>query len=205
MELQRFCTCGHDDCTSPIFREYPEWWWWIYEETDQWEIEECCRLRMETFCKTEAEAYNRLVNIQGQVVPRFFGSFVFDAGSLREMPLDVSPEPRGILLEFIEGINLLEATKNPLFEQTFPDATEKARKCLSLIGPLGVIAGDLRTANLMIRCSDSNLFLFDFGQAEFKLDSESEQHWRERVSYHWEADAIHGMVENRIRRENDPR
>jgi len=151
------------------------------DELDPWEIEEYYRDLARKWFKTEVEAYNQLQPLQGICVPKFYGTIAFDHQSLCRMPPGILTEVHGILLQFIDGKRLDEfGTESPLVP-TLKHIGQAAVLCFERIHSLGVLHGDVRLGNLMVRNSDRRVFLVDFALATIQGKHESDQEWTERV------------------------
>jgi serine/threonine protein kinase len=152
-----------------------------YDELDPWEVEEHYRELTRKWFKTEVEAYGRLQPLQGICVPKFLGTLVFDRQSLSRMPPGILTEVHGILLQNIDDKPLDEIDRKSPFVSTHKHIGRAAVMCFERIHSLGVLHGDVRIGNLMVRNSDGRVFLMDFALAVLRGKQESDQKWTERV------------------------
>jgi hypothetical protein len=157
------------------------------DEDNQWDIEERYRSMTKSWFKTEVSAYDRLQALQGSCVPIFYGTVTFDAMSLTEMSPGIILEVKGIILQFIEGKRLDEITIDSLIAIDHPQLSQAVVQCFESIIPLGILHGDVRLANVLIRDSDSQVFLIDFGLAILRKSNVSEEWWNRRATAEGEA------------------
>jgi tRNA A-37 threonylcarbamoyl transferase component Bud32 len=159
------------------------------EET-QWERECVFRRRTRKWFTTEVRAYNQLQCLQGVCIPRFFGSTQFDETSLAQMPPGINIETPGILIEFIEGITVNNIEGDSQVAVQYPHIGQAVVDGFEKINQLGVLHGDVRTENVIIRNCDGRAFVLDFALSAFRRTRESDKRWAERVECEWEARAM---------------
>jgi serine/threonine protein kinase len=174
-------------------------------EMDSWETEEYYRDLVRGWFRTEVKAYRRLQPLQGICVPRFYGTVTIDSHSLHRMPPGVLTEVRGILLEFIGGECLDEIDKQSSIMRTHKVIGQAAIVCFERIHSLGVLHGDVRVGNLIVRNSDARVFLFDFALATLRGKDEPDQDWAARVERENEVYAMKDFLHRRELRDRTPR
>lgn len=174
------------------------------DELDPWEVEEYYRDLVRKWRKTEARAYNQLESLQGICVPKFFGTVTFDRQSLSRMPPGILTEVHGILLQFIDGKRLDEIdTESPLVHK-HKHIGQTSVICFERIHSLGVLHGDVRLGNLMVRNSDGRVFLLDFALATLRGKDEDDQEWMEHVKRENEVFAIKEFLQRKELRDRTP-
>jgi serine/threonine protein kinase len=167
---------------------------------NQWLIEERYRHRTRDWFNNELRAYALLQHLEGYCVPRFFGSVAFDNKHLNQMPPGILTEITGILIEFVDGISVDKIAPNSLLTWTYPTFGSEAVKCFSQINQSGVIHGDIRLANLLLRLSDGRIFVIDFAHAKFQGPEQTNESWNKRIRCEREASAIEDFTERLFNR-----
>ena len=158
----------------------------------QWLIEERFRHRTSDWYHAETKAYERLQHFQQWCLPRFFGSVEFDQTRLRDMALGIHTEVRGIFLEFIDGITVDKIPAGSPLTLAYPTDGNDVVRCFTQINAAGVIHGDLRLENLILR--DGRIFIVDFAHAKFRNPQDSDDRWNRRISYEREPSAISDFI-----------
>lgn len=125
------------------------------------------------------EAYARLAPLQGVHIPMMYGSTRFLEDYLHQMPDVVWTEVRGILIEFISShVDRIEPPRFPYFG---PRAVQRYNDIVSF----GVLQGDPRLQNLLIRERDSTVFLIDSKKQRIGQEMEKEGILQERHQRQW--------------------
>ena len=162
----------------------------------QWITEKRWRRHTKAWFRTECKAYHQLRTLQGLCIPKFYGATEFD--ETWQAPPGIVTEVRGILLEFIDGLVLEEIDSSTPLAMNNPHIGQAAVNCLNRIVPLGVLHGDPRLPNIMVR-HDGRVFLLDFALAIFRGDA-SEEDWSERAASEEETYLIKNFLhEKRLR------
>ena len=169
----------------------------------QWEIEERYRRWTREWFETESEAYRRLHPLQGLSVPEFFGTVAFDNEWLTQMQPKFLIEVRGILLQFIDGTAFDEIDTESPIALTHTHICQAAVMCFEHIIPLGVLHGDVRLANVMVRNSDGRVFLLDFALATLRT-KESDTEWIECAETEHEPSAMKELLQRKALRDITP-
>ncbi|KZV92741.1 hypothetical protein EXIGLDRAFT_718092 [Exidia glandulosa HHB12029] len=162
----------------------------VFEPEDPWLREKLPWMRMMEAFRTEREAYRRLTALQGTVIPKFFTTLTWhdpqlDAFAPATHPM-FSPNTPGLAIEFIEGTTLYDVEERKTANDCPTDAEEHmSAKVLDIaraLGKYGVIHGDIRAFNIMLRSPDSlDPVLIDFGHAVLRGEHETEHDWTERL------------------------
>ena len=127
--------------------------------------------------RCEVEAHNRLKDLQGKNVPRFFADVLFDNSSTEHTFLGV----RGILLEFIDGYDLTGIAKYA-HRSSWQRICDEAIHTVNLISNYGILNEDAKPHNILVRTynnlSKHDIVVIDFAQCRFREASQSEAAWR---------------------------
>ena len=174
------------------------------DELNPWEVEEYYRELVRKWFKTEVGAYNQLQSLQGICIPKFFGTVTFDPQSLSRMPPGVLTEVHGILLQFIDGKRLDEIDNESTLVRKHKHIGHAAVICFERIHSLGVLHGDVRLGNLMVRNSDGRVFLMDFALATLRQKDEDDQEWAERIRRENEVFAMKEFLQRKELRDRTP-
>ena len=148
---------------------------------DQYRVEKRYRDRVRTWFKHESRAYFQLQNLRGQCIPEFYGTTTFDIDSINEMPLGILIEVPGILIQFISGIMLDELEPDSPIALKYPHIGEMAVNCIRQLALHGVLHGDIRLPNFIIR-EDGRVFVFDFAFASIRESGVSDEEWNAKVT-----------------------
>ncbi|QRV83554.1 hypothetical protein RhiJN_11570 [Ceratobasidium sp. AG-Ba] len=134
-------------------------------------MEHLMTLMVEPYFEDECAAYERLISLQGQDIPIFYGAPKFLDGLSID---DLDPPVPGILLEVVPGIPL--DTINPT--RTNVDAViRSAIRIIDRYSELGVLNEDVRLGNFILKPNDS-VVMIDFAQSRLREDHETEEEWR---------------------------
>ena len=117
-----------------------------------WRTERLYRDSTKKWFDTECKAYSTLRPLQALCVPTFYGSTLFDETALN--PQEIHTDVCGILLEFINGINLQEFDVTSPLALTRPQIGQATVNCYERIISLGVLHGDVRLPNIIVRNDD---------------------------------------------------
>jgi serine/threonine protein kinase len=151
-----------------------------------------------TWHEDECIAYYRLRSLQGSCIPKFYGSMEFDESA--SMPPFIDLEVHGILIEFIDGITLEDVDSKSL---KCPHVGEAVILCLEKIFPFGILHGDVRPANVMVRL-DGHIFLIDFAYAKIRRDDETDEGWCEYASSRNEVQVMKNILHMKKIRNRTP-
>lgn len=123
--------------------------------------------------KNETTAYERLVEVQGQCIPKLLAHVRISLGSDETKTAGINTdnskffEINGILMEQIEGFSLDKLLSNPtlLDEGKWKNVLQRVVDTAKDINERGVVLGDCRPGNVLIRASSETPFFHDFAQA----------------------------------------
>lgn len=170
---------------------------------NQWHIEQKFRRWTKNWFNTEVRAYHQLHALQDICIPRFFGITAFDQNSPR-IPSGIHFDVHGILLDFIDGMGFDVVHSDSSLALKYPHIGEHAVCCMEKINELGVLHGDIRMANIMVRNEDGRVVVIDFGLATFRKKNESECEWSERVDSEREVGYIKDCLDEKGLRDRTP-
>jgi serine/threonine protein kinase len=167
----------------------------------QWQIETMYQRRTSTWWEDECLSYHRLRTLQGVCIPKFYGSTEFDESV--PMPRGIHPKVRGILLEFIDGTTLEEVDNQSPLALNHQNIGDAVVNCLERIARLGVMHGDVRLANVIIR-RDGRVFLLDFAYAAIRPDGIRDEEWDKRVEERDEVPFMKLLLDEKKLRDRTP-
>jgi hypothetical protein len=126
------------------------------------------------FVKCETRAYMKLSHLQGRYIPRL----------LAQVPPDLCSSPGyrdgyfkigGILLEYVDGLNLTDLTTTSVPKEKWHGIIQRAVDAARYINDAGVINTDCQPRNVVVQQESLRPLHIDFGQCLFAED----MGWRE--------------------------
>ncbi|KLO83813.1 uncharacterized protein LW93_597 [Fusarium fujikuroi] len=120
--------------------------------------------------KTETEAYMRMQDLQGVLIPRFYAAVLVATGK-KNTRKNSYFGIHGILLESIEGHSLDEFISKPCApttEQEWLSIVQHAVDSVHEINKRGIILDDSAPRNVVVDRTSHQVFLIDFAQCFFK-------------------------------------
>jgi hypothetical protein len=158
----------------------------------------------------EKKAYELMSHIQGEHVPRIFGSVVLDQPSIvkkvddedededeettDDMDKAINSIP-GILMQHIEGFHLTDLHKH-LPSEHWQSILDSAVRTIGYIQNCGIYNRDVNTRSIMVDSQTHRTMMIDFGLVCFREDSESEREW-ERLQVSMDEEGAVGAVMQR--------
>jgi len=139
--------------------------------------------------------------LQGISVPQFYGTTLFDRPW--EPPAGIEPDVLGVLLESIDGMTLEDILDTESCLSRHPYIGEAAVDCFDKITQCGVLHGDVRLANVMMKHS-GRVVLLDFAFSLFRLARVTDWQWRQRVSDQQETFKIKAQLHKKGLRDKTP-
>lgn len=123
--------------------------------------------------RNETTAYERLAEVQGQYIPKLIAHVRVSLGSDETKTAGINADDskffqiNGILMEQIEGFSLDKLPSNPtlLDEGEWKNVLQRVVDTAKDINERGVVLGDCRPGNVLIRASSETPFFHDFAQA----------------------------------------
>jgi hypothetical protein len=148
----------------------------------------------------ETEAYARLRDLQGQLIPRMYAhvrAALYESGASADLLLSQQTAPyfevRGALLEFIDGYRLWDIATSPgapTDPKAWPAIIQAAANAAHEINKRGVIMEDCAPRNVMVDARVQKPFIIDFAQCLFQ--DKMKKDWLERgwaeVDDDWDPD-----------------
>ncbi len=141
----------------------------------------------------ETEAYNRLADFQGKLIPRMIAHVCLPAANSAAIPQELAPyfQVRGVLLEHVDGYCLEDLTLAPLpsnfkqWERIVQSAADAAHE----INKRGIIMEDCAPRNVVIDRQSYTPRIVDLAQCRFRDEMVKDWHkweWHEDAS--WDPD-----------------
>ncbi|THX49437.1 hypothetical protein D6D06_08554 [Aureobasidium pullulans] len=207
-EYQSFVRCGDAE-------EYFGYWNAQKENFDDWSVAYVRNSRRWSAAKWEAylqwmstsmyevekKAYEHMIDLQGEDVPKMFGEVVLDqsAGSLSVDDIDegnlnqtqddstsissIDPDDNphivsipGLLLQNANGFHLTDLHEHLPYEH-WQSTVDSAIAVLHRIQECGILNCDLNTRSFMVDPLTRKIMMIDFGIVSFRGDAESEREW----------------------------
>ena len=128
--------------------------------------------------KCEIKAYNKLKNLHGKKVPRFFADVHLKDFSTQNSFFEV----QGIIIEFIEGYNLSDLAENEP-QSAWQNVSDEAIRTVNLIGDYGVLNKDVCSRNVLVKkraissAEAPEIIVIDLALCRFREDYTSEAAW----------------------------
>lgn len=178
------------------FREATE------EDWDAGQNEASLTQEMLKIYRAETSAYERLNDIQGQMVPRFFGALEMDI-----TPDGITPNEqqrqhfqiKGILLEYVPGFSLSDLVSN-VPPEACQGIVDQGIRIVHALSDRDVLNTDVRPSNFIVSRSgdddqamDYRLVMIDFGQSRLRREDESDPEWG-RVKWQQDEEGAVGLV-----------
>ncbi|KZV64636.1 hypothetical protein PENSPDRAFT_690590 [Peniophora sp. CONT] len=150
-----------------------------HREPLQWNSEYDDKKSKDYF-EAELGAYDKLVDLQGTVIPRLFG-VGYHVPSDRH-----SYTPHALVLEFIDGMTISAAPASALT----PSIMSQLYQDIQLLNPRGVIHNDLKNNNIIISSSRQRAVIFYFGSACVRCDNESDEEWAGDLTFDYDETGV---------------
>ncbi|KAF1962645.1 hypothetical protein CC80DRAFT_521704 [Byssothecium circinans] len=176
---------------------------WAEKERKNWnkaQHEAFLQYSCRKFYNVEAEVYDRLYDVQGKDVPRFFARLSMDPPSNSTLDGEYLGIP-GILLKFIRGFPLTDIA-NHAPRDDWQYICEDSIHIVNLIGDRGIRNGDVKTRNFLVRKNADTrkfkVFMIDFGLCTFRKQNEDDREWRELKALEDEEGAVGLVMERKL-------
>ena len=138
-------------------------------ESWHWEAQLFCS--SERSFRTEVAAYKRLLKMQGQFIPEFYG-----CGRLLPTPPESRAiQPRAILIEYIPGVTLRDVDHMLVH----PELYRPLMGAVACFDSLGVNHYDINANNIMLAPpkAPKRMVIIDFGFAGVRQEGMTEEEW----------------------------
>ncbi|KAL4066703.1 hypothetical protein J3A83DRAFT_215091 [Scleroderma citrinum] len=141
------------------------------EEAEPWHWEAHFFNLLEGSFESEVLAYKRLVELQGQFIPKFYGS----GRLIPTPPKSRAIEPGAILIEYIPGVLLRDI--DPAL--VLPKLYRPLMKAVAIFDERGVIHYDINENNVMFTPPEApeRAVIIDFGCAGLRQEGVSDEEW----------------------------
>ncbi|KAG6326453.1 hypothetical protein ID866_12636 [Astraeus odoratus] len=152
------------------------------------------RLMKDTF-DGEIEAYRRLVHLQGQFIPKLYGS-----GKLLSYPPGSRAiDPPVALLEYIPGVTLRDIDS----AKVLPELYMPLIPVVASFADFGVLHYDVNQNNIMFTPSEApqRAVIIDFGSAVLRPEGMSDEVWKDTVETASELWALRWSLGQKIGKE----
>ncbi|KIK55534.1 hypothetical protein GYMLUDRAFT_47757 [Collybiopsis luxurians FD-317 M1] len=138
-----------------------------------------------SYHENEVHIYERMVSMQGNEIPRFFGRtrFIIETDKAQSDEITDAEVP-GILVEYVEGTRL----DNLSIDALSPALCQKCVDIVLAFGDRGVLNRDVRLENFIVPSSPEvstsgseirrDVVMIDFAQARLRGEDEDDERWK---------------------------
>ena len=172
---------------------------WFITQYEKW-LHDRCRM----LYTSEVRAYNLLQQMQGINIPKLFATVTLQYGSSGNSKYQHYFEAPGILMEYIQGINLMDICDH-LDSSLWVSIVESATSLVGRMGELNFINYDLHPSHVIVReVNDQSEphyepVMIDFAMSRIRRADESDEDWYED-KLAWDEENIIGQImSNRFR------
>ena len=147
---------------------------------------------------SEVKAYESLRCIQGKNIPKLFATVTLQYDSSSNNEYQHYFEAPGILMEYIQGINLMDICDH-LDSSLWVNIVESAMSLVRRMGELNFINYDLHPSHVIVReVNDQNELhyepvMIDFALSRIRREDESDESWYE-AKFNWDEENIIGQI-----------
>ena len=151
---------------------------------------------------SEVKAYESLRCIQGKNIPKLFATVTLQYDSSSNNEYQHYFEAPGILMEYIQGINLMDICDH-LDSSLWVSIVESATSLVRRMGELNFINYDLKPSHVIVReVDDQNEphyepVMIDFALSRIRGEDESDEDWYED-KFNWDEENVIGQIMSRI-------
>ena len=151
---------------------------WLIAQYEKWLHDRCS-----TLYTSEVEAYNLLRHMQGINIPKLFATVTLQYGSSNNSEYQHYFEVPGILMEYIQGINLMDIC-DYLDSSVWVDIVESARSLVSKMNQINLLNYDAHPSHAFVReVNDHNEphyepVMIDFAISRIRREDESDEDLR---------------------------
>ena len=151
---------------------------------------------------SEVKAYESLRCIQGKNIPKLFATVTLQYDSSSNNEYQHYFEAPGILMEYIQGINLMDICDH-LDSSLWVSIVESATSLVRRMGELNFINYDLKPSHVIVReVNDQNepryeLVMIDFALSRIRGEDDSDENWYED-KFNWDEENVIGQIMSRI-------
>ena len=151
---------------------------------------------------SEVKAYESLRCIQGKNIPKLFATVTLQYDSSSNNEYQHYFEAPGILMEYIQGINLMDICDH-LDSSLWVSIVESATSLVRRMGELNFINYDLKPSHVIVReVNDQNEpryepVMIDFALSRIHGEDDSDENWYED-KFNWDEENVIGQIMSRI-------
>ena len=195
-EYKSFIESGEADNFKPYYgprRRFGESLWSVAQD-EKWLYDKCRNLY-----STEVRAYESLSCIQGRNIPKLFATVTLKYETCSKNEYQKFFEAPGILMEYIEGINLMDIFDH-LDSSFWVSIVESARSLVGRIWELNFFNDDVHPSHVIVRkVNDHNEphyepVMIDFALGEIRGAEVSDEDWHKAKCYLEEENTIGQMM-----------
>ncbi|KAF7764078.1 hypothetical protein Agabi119p4_8615 [Agaricus bisporus var. burnettii] len=149
---------------------------------------------LRSYYQCETRVYEKLIELQGRGIPKFFGQTRFVIDSFSHSSLEATVP--GILLEYIEGQSLQELPLQLFHESIATSALE----IVSTLSDKEILNQDVRLDNFIVPTSriDRPVVMIDFAQCIFRGEEMSDEEWYDRKAITDEEGAVGSTLRTKV-------
>ena len=178
-EYKRFVESGEADKFRPerMHPPRPGHPGWLIAQYEKWLHDRCS-----TLYTSEVQAYNLLQQMQGINIPKLFATVTLQYGSSSNSKYQHYFEAPGILMEYIQGINLMDICDH-LDSSVWVETVESARSLVGRMNQLNFLNYDVHPSHVIVReMNDQNRIYYepvmiDFAISRIRREDESDEDW----------------------------
>ena len=200
-EYKSFIESGEADNFKPYYgprRRFGESLWSVAQD-EKWLYDKCRNLY-----STEVRAYESLSCIQGRNIPKLFATVTLKYETCSKNEYQKFFEAPGILMEYIEGINLMDIFDH-LDSSFWVSIVESARSLVGRIWELNFFNDDVHPSHVIVRkVNDHNdphyePVMIDFALGEIRGAEVSDDDWHKAKCYLEEENTIGEIMSKMFR------
>ena len=200
-EYKHFVESGEADkfkpeCMHPPRPGYPGW---LIAQYEKWLHDRC-----DMPYTSEVQAYNLLQQMQGINIPKLFATVTLHYGSSSNSEYQHYFEAPGILMEYIQGINLMDICDH-LDSSLWVETVESARSLVGRMSRLNFLNYDVHPSHVIVREVNNHNephyepVMIDFAISRIRREDETDEDWYE-ANLSWnEKNAIGEIMSNIFR------
>jgi hypothetical protein len=170
---------------------------WTPAQIETWIRMKCCE-----FFRAEVSVYKRLVDLQGDCIPKLLGIVSMKTQCSDDLRVQEHTVIHGLLLSYHNGFNLSDLADNASKED-WQSIGDKAVNIVNLIGDYGVLNQDVRPENCIVTKRATGpkhkVFLIDFGLARLRGERESDREWLEAKCRENEEHSMGAVIDIQLR------
>ena len=170
---------------------------WLIAQYEKWLHDRCDELYA-----SEVGAYELHRQMQGKNIPELFATVTLQYGSSSNSGYQHYFEVQGILMEYIQGINLMDICDH-LDSSVWVDIVESATSLVSRMNQFNFLNYDVHPSHVIVRevnDQDRRYYdpvMIDFAISRIRGEDESDEDWYE-AKLSWDEENIIGQIMSNI-------